>query len=76
MHSDLVIIECFQVSHPEARIKSFRVRIKAEDYDTAMKGEKWPYRVCIRPYKHFRQKQPEGGSFGTGAEQASQSETQ
>ena len=67
---DLDISECCQVSHPEARTKSFRVRIHAADYEKAMSSETWPYRVRVRPYKHFRQKQQEGGNFGTGSDQS------
>ena len=60
---DLNILECKQASHPDARTKSFKIRIKAEDYEKAMSGETWPYRVRVRPYKHFREKKEEGGTF-------------
>ena len=40
-----------------------------------MNGETWPYRVHERPYKHFQQKQPEGGRFDARDEQYGQSET-
>ena len=44
----------------EARRKSFRIKVKVEDYEKAMNGETWPYRV--RPYKHFKQKhEPSSG---------------
>lgn len=47
----------------EARTSSFRVQVRAQDYDKAMEAETWPYRVRVRPYRHFRQRQ-EGGQFG------------
>ena len=60
----LEIIECVKVSHDEARTKSFRVKVKSEDYEKAMSGETWPYRVRVRPYRHFKQKQEQaGGQF-------------
>ena len=59
----LHILECNQVSHPQARTKSFKVKIKAEDYEKAMNGDTWPYRIRVRPYKHFRPRE-EGGTFG------------
>jgi hypothetical protein len=62
---ELDIIECKSVSHVEARTKSFRIKVKAEDYEKAMNGETWPYRVRVRPYKHFKQKHEQsGGQFG------------
>ena len=60
---ELDIIESKSVSHVEARTKSFRIKVKVEDYEKAMNGETWPYRV--RPYKHFKQKhEPSSGEFG------------
>ena len=64
---ELTLIECVKVSHDEARTRSFRVKIRAEDYDKAMSGETWPYRVRVRPYKHFRQRREDGGQFNAGA---------
>ena len=64
---ELEVIECVKVSHEEARTKSFRVKIKAEDYDKAMSSETWPYRVRVRPYKHFKQRREDGGQFNVGA---------
>ena len=64
---ELDIIEIVKVSHEDARTKSFRVKIKAEDYDKAMSGETWPYRVRVRPYKHFKQRREDGGQFHGGA---------
>ena len=60
------------MSHVEARTKSFRIKVKAEDYEKAMNGETWPYRVRVRPYKHFKQKHEQsGGQFGgTGDSQS------
>ena len=66
----LEIMECKKVSHDEARTKSFRIKVKAEDYEKAMNGETWPYRVRVRPYKHFKQRQQAGGQFsGDGGAQ-------
>ena len=56
------ILECQKVSHVDARTQSFRVKVKAEDYDKALNGDTWPYRVRVRVYRHFRQKD-EGGQF-------------
>ena len=58
----LEILECVKVSHEEARTQSFRVKVKGEDYDLAMNGETWPYRVRVRPFRHFRQRQDNGAS--------------
>ena len=55
---------CEKVSHPDARTSSFKVQVRAEDYDKAMNGETWPYQVRVRPYRHFRQKHEQGGRFG------------
>ena len=63
----LDLLECQKVSHEEARTSSFRIQVKAEDYDRAMLGETWPYRVRVRPYRHFRQRQEAGGQFGAAA---------
>jgi hypothetical protein len=63
---DLDIIECVRVSHEEARTKSFRVKVKAGDYDKAMSGETWPYRVRVRPYRHFKQRREQAGQFSVG----------
>ena len=60
----LQLLECQKVSHQEARTSSFRIQVKAQDYDKAMQGETWPYRVRVRPYRHFRQRQEVGGQFG------------
>ena len=58
-------MECKSVSHVEARTRSFRIKVKAEDYEKAMSGETWPYRVHVRPYKHFKQRHEQaGGQFG------------
>ena len=61
---NLDILNIEQVSHVDARTQSFRVKIKAADYETALKSETWPYRVRVRVYRHFRQKREEGGQFG------------
>ena len=60
---ELDLMECVQASHPEARTKSFKIRVKAADYELAMKSDTWPYRVRIRAFKHFRQRQQESGTF-------------
>ena len=64
----LDIFECSKVSHVDARTKSFRIKVKAADYELSMNSETWPYRVRVRPYKHFRQKREEGGQFGSQAQ--------
>jgi hypothetical protein len=61
---ELDIIECVKVSHEEARTKSFRIKVKAADYDKAMSGETWPYRVRVRPYRHFKPRREDAGQFG------------
>ena len=63
----LDLLECRKVSHPEARTCSFKVQVKVQDYDQAMKGETWPHSVRVRPYRHFRQRQEQGGQFGVAA---------
>ena len=55
----LNLLECEQVSHNDARSKSFRVKINPNDYELAMKDDTWPYRVRVRPYRHFRNVQTE-----------------
>jgi hypothetical protein len=42
---------------PERRTNTFRVSIKASDYEKAMKPEVWPYRVGVR---RFIPKRPKG----------------
>ena len=67
----LDILECNKVSHVDARTQSFRIKVKAEDYDKALNGDTWPYRVRVRVYRHFRQRD-EGGQFelaGQGRQQ-------
>ena len=63
---DLEILECIKVSHDDARTQSFRIKIKAADYETGLNAETWPYRVRVRVYRHFRQKREDGGQFGQG----------
>ena len=63
----LELMECSKVSHAEARTSSFRIQVKAQDYDKAMHSDTWPYRVRVRPYRHFRQRQERGGQFGGAA---------
>ena len=59
----LHIANCSQASHPEARTKSFKITVNASDYDKAMHSDTWPYRVRVRPFKHFKHKRQEGGTF-------------
>ena len=61
---NLNILECSKVSHEDARTQSFRIKIKAADYEAALLAETWPYRVRVRVYRHFRQKREDGGQFG------------
>ena len=63
----LELLECEKVSHVEARTSSFRVQVRAQDYDKAMEADTWPYRVRVRPYRHFRKHQEQGGQFGVAA---------
>ena len=49
-------IEC--LSHKDARTNTFRVKIKAAEYEKAMKPEVWPYRVGVRHYRPKRRTQP------------------
>ena len=73
---DLELVECVKVSHDDARTKRFRVKVKAEDYDKAMSGETWPYRVRVRPFRHFKQKQDRaGGQFNDHGAAAAQDTT-
>ena len=54
-----------KVSHDDARTKSFRVKVKSEDYEKAMDSETWPSRVRVRPFKHFRKRNEQAdGQFG------------
>jgi hypothetical protein len=43
--------------HPDSRAKSFKVTIKADDYEKALDENMWPYRVRVRLFKHFRKNQ-------------------
>ena len=46
--------------NPDARSNTFKVTIKADDYDKALDEKMWPYRVrvvIVRLFKHFRNKQ-------------------
>ena len=62
----LELIECLKISHDEARTKSFRVKVKAEDYEKAMSVETWSYRVRVRPYRHFKPRCEQAGQFSAG----------
>ena len=61
----LEIVECSKVSHTDARTQSFRVKVKAEDYDKALNGDTWPYRVRVRVYRHFKPRRESSGQFGS-----------
>ena len=67
----LEMMECQKVSHEDARTQSFRIKIKAADYEKAMSTETWPYRVRVRIYRHFRQKREEPSQFDQFAKPAS-----
>ena len=68
----LEILEIVKVSHIEARTKSFRVKVKSEDYEKAMDSLTWPSRVRVRPYRHFKQRREQpGGQFADGPGQPS-----
>ena len=40
--------------NPDYRSNTFKVTIKAEEYEKAMDEKMWPYRVRVRLFKHFR----------------------
>ena len=41
-------------SHPDARTNTFKIVIKACDFERAMSPDVWPYRVGVRMFKHKR----------------------
>ena len=43
--------------NPEFRSNTFKVTIKADDYEKAMDEKMWPYRVRVRQFKHSRKNQ-------------------
>ena len=45
----------------EVRTLTFRVAVKASEYEAALKPEVWPYRVGVRHYKAPRKERSEGG---------------
>ena len=64
----LELLECVKVSHDDARTRSFRVKVKASDYEKAMSDQTWPYRVKVRQYMHFKQDGADGGQFGVNGQ--------
>ena len=53
--------------HPETRTNTFKVVVKASDYEKAMNPDVWPYRVGVR---HFKARRNQGMSW---QEQSNQS---
>ena len=49
---------------PQVRTLTFRVAVKAADYDAALNPEMWPYRVGVRHYKAPRRDMQDGGWQG------------
>ena len=43
----------------EARSYTYRIAIRPEDYEKALKPEVWPYRVGVRPFRQRRRPQQE-----------------
>ena len=54
---DLEILEIKQMSHEDARCKSFLVSVKGTDRQKALTAELWPYGVRVREYRHFRSRE-------------------
>ena len=54
----ITVIEMEKLTkNEEARTNAFRIRVKASDFDKAMKPEVWPYRVGVRHYIPPKRKQ-------------------
>jgi hypothetical protein len=45
----------------EVRTLTFRVSVKASEYEAALKPEVWPYRVGVRHFRAPKRKRSEGG---------------
>ena len=62
------VVEVEQLTKQEVlsqvRTLTFRVAIKASDYEAALKPEIWPFRVGVRHYRPPRRDRPEGGWQG------------
>lgn len=51
-------VDCVLLTkHEEARSYSFKVSIRAEDFEKAKSADIWPYRIGIRLFKEFRNRQ-------------------
>ena len=48
----------------QVRTLTFRIAVKAADYEAALKPEVWPYRVGVRHYKAPRRERPENSWQG------------
>ena len=52
------VVDCVNLTTFEfARTHSYKVTIKASEYEKATKPEIWPYRVGVRLFKQFRNKE-------------------
>ena len=48
----------------QVRTLTFRIAVKAADYEAALKPEVWPYRVGVRHYRAPRREKPESSWQG------------
>ena len=53
---DIVSCELLTNNVEQCRTLSFKVTIKAEDFERAKNPAIWPYRVVVRKFVHFRRK--------------------
>ena len=62
------VVEVVQLTKQEVveqvRTLTFRVAIKASDYEAALKPEIWPYRVGVRHYRAPRRERPDSSWNG------------
>ena len=57
------VVECVNLTtYQFARTHSYKVIIKASEYEKATKPEIWPYRVGVCLFKQFRNKENDGQS--------------
>ena len=67
--SDIVIAkeDIQEKTRENSSVKSFKISVKAEYLEKALKPETWPMRVKVREWVYFpkrREQQPEGGRMG------------
>lgn len=52
----LKVVDCqLLTTYEKSRSLSYKVTIKASDYDKSRDPATWPYRVSVRPFKHRRE---------------------